>query len=519
MTGRTIGKYHIVGQLGRGATGIVYKAIDRTLDREVAIKVLNPDLANPDIVRRFRAEATTLARLNHPDVATIYELLPSGDDLLMVMELVRGETLDRLLERIGPLAPELAGCIVDRILSALEHAHRAGIIHRDMKPANVMITTAGGVKIMDFGIARVRGAEHLTVDGLMIGTPAYMAPEQGLGEDVDERTDLYSVGVILYRLLTGALAFKADSPVAMLQRKVLDTPAPLSAHREALPDWCEPIVQRALARSPADRFQTAEEFREALRRSAGLERGIDLAKVVTVRESDMEAPEPGSVNTFAVSRTETMLPVASTPAGVIAGLSAPPETRWPPALAGLARHWSKLAGMIPFRATLVGPMGRLTAGVLVAAAVLAYVTVGRPATELITAAMSPPVTFETKVLVGSGRTQRQPDAQLLLADGKITVIADGDTEHPLYSVAYRSVISLNYSRGSDPVWNSPEGPAVVARVRGGVLGGLGIYPERHWVSLRTDDDRFIVLRVSDAVVGAVLSALEERTGRTAERLR
>jgi serine/threonine-protein kinase len=205
MIGQTIGKYRVTGQLGRGATGIVYRAVDATLDREVAIKVLNPDLASPDIIKRFRVEATTLARLNHPDIATIYELLPSGDDLLMVMELVRGQTLDRLLERHGPMSPELAAPIIDRILSALEHAHRAGIVHRDMKPANVMVTIAGGVKIMDFGIARVRGAEHMTIDGLMMGTPAYMAPEQGLGEEVDERTDIYSVGVVFYRLLSGSV--------------------------------------------------------------------------------------------------------------------------------------------------------------------------------------------------------------------------------------------------------------------------------------------------------------------------
>ena len=180
MIGTTVGKYRIVALLGRGATGIVYRALDDTLDREVAIKVLNPLYADGDILKRFRSEATTLARLSHPEIATIHELLRTDTNLLMVMELVRGETLEGLAKRKGALSPDLAGHILDGILSALEHAHDAGIVHRDLKPANVMITALGGIKIMDFGIARVRGAEHMTLDGCAVGTPAYMAPEQVL---------------------------------------------------------------------------------------------------------------------------------------------------------------------------------------------------------------------------------------------------------------------------------------------------------------------------------------------------
>ena len=155
MIGRTIGKYRIVGQLGRGGAGIVYKAVDETLDRDVAVKTLNPDLGDTEVMRRFRAEATILARLNHPQIATIFELFRSETDLLMVMEFVRGETLDKLSERVGPIAPDRAAYLIDLILSALEHAHRAGVVHRDVKPANVMVTDEGGIKIMDFGIARV----------------------------------------------------------------------------------------------------------------------------------------------------------------------------------------------------------------------------------------------------------------------------------------------------------------------------------------------------------------------------
>ena len=160
MIGRTIGKYRIVGQLGRGGAGIVYKAVDETLNRDVAVKTLNPNLANTEVMSRFRAEATILAKLNHPQIATIFELFRSENDLLMVMEFVRGETLDKLSERLGPIAPDRAAYLIHPILSALEHAHREGVVHRDVKPANVMMTNEGTIGIMDFGIARVLNAEH-----------------------------------------------------------------------------------------------------------------------------------------------------------------------------------------------------------------------------------------------------------------------------------------------------------------------------------------------------------------------
>ena len=201
MIGQTVGKYRIVGQLGRGGMGTVYRAVDQTLDREVAIKVLNPELADTKIIKRFQAEATTLAKLNHPEIATIYELLRLETQLLIVMELVRGETLEKVSVRLGKIEPDRAAYLIDKVLSALEHAHRAGIVHCDIKPANVMVTEHGGVKIMDFGTARVRGAENGTLDGYMMGTPAYMSPEQVLGQELDGRADLYAVGVVFYRLL------------------------------------------------------------------------------------------------------------------------------------------------------------------------------------------------------------------------------------------------------------------------------------------------------------------------------
>ena len=264
MIGTTVGKYQILERLGRGGMGIVYKGLDETLHREVAVKVLNPDITDSELLKRFRSEAISLARLNHPGIATIYELHQHGDELLMIMEFVRGETLQTLSERVGPLEPPQAAHICIQILNALAHAHRAGIIHRDLKPANVMVTDTGIVKIMDFGIARMLGGEQLTHAGSMMGTPAYMAPEQVLGGEIDGRADLYAVGVLLYRLLSRELPFKADTAIAMAQKQVADAPTPIRSFRPNLPPWCESLIIKALSKAPADRFQTAEEFRAAI---------------------------------------------------------------------------------------------------------------------------------------------------------------------------------------------------------------------------------------------------------------
>ena len=281
MIGRTVGKYRIVGQIGRGGTGIVYKAVDESLGREVAVKMLYPDLAGTEIMARFCTEATTLARLNHPQITTILELFHSDAELVMVMELLRGETLENVCERVGPIAPEHAAYVADLILSALEHAHRAGVVHRDIKPANVVVTEVGSLKVTDFGIAHVRGVKQ-TLVGWLLGTPAYMAPEQALTQPIDGRADLYSVGILLYRMLTGTVPFTADSALSVLQQQIRDEPTPLANHRSDLPPWCGPVVERALMKAREDRFQSAEEFREALARSAGPLVSTDLAKAFAV---------------------------------------------------------------------------------------------------------------------------------------------------------------------------------------------------------------------------------------------
>jgi serine/threonine-protein kinase len=322
MIGTTVGKYRITDRLGRGGMGIVYKALDESLYREVAIKVLNPDITDTELMKRFRVEAMSLARLNHPGIATIYELHQHGDDLLMVMEYVRGETLQSLSERLGPLDPPQAAHICTQILDALAHAHRSGIVHRDLKPANVMVGDTGSVKIMDFGIARMLGGESFTNAGYMMGTPAYMAPEQVLGQDIDGRADLYSVGVLFYRLLTRELPFQADTAIAMAQKQVAEAPTPLGTFRPNLPAWCESVISKALQKAPSDRYQTAEAFRSAIMNAVTPATLGDLPTMLTptpaaLKTSDLTMPLIGAPQTASTrSPAETMVrtPVAITPA-------------------------------------------------------------------------------------------------------------------------------------------------------------------------------------------------------------
>ena len=243
-----------------GGIGHRLQSVDRRC-REVAIKCLNADLTDSEVLKRFRSEAVALARLNHPNIATIFELTEHDGQLLMVMEFVRGETFDKVSSRLGPMPVDRAVSLCTQVLDALAHAHREGIVHRDLKPANLMLAHSGLAKVMDFGLARMAGTEHLTNDGYMVGTPAYMSPEQVLAHEIDGRADLYAMGVVLFRMLTGQLPFKADSGIAMAQKQMYDQPTPVRQLRTELPSTAEDIITRALAKKPEDRFQTADEFK------------------------------------------------------------------------------------------------------------------------------------------------------------------------------------------------------------------------------------------------------------------
>ena len=265
MIGQTIGNYKIIETLGEGGVGMVYKGVDTMLDREVAIKVLRPELASQiSIVERFRSEAVTLAKLNHPNIATLYSLLRQGRDLFMVLEFLRGETLDRMLYRRGSISTEEAIPIFCQALDGINHAHELGIVHRDIKPGNMILTDAGVLKVLDFGIARLLGSSRKTRGGNVIGTLEYMSPEQVRGLETDARSDIYGLGIMLYEVLTGRLPFESENDYDLMRMQTEDPPRPPRQLNSDIPEAIETAILRAVAKDPIERFQTAGEFLETL---------------------------------------------------------------------------------------------------------------------------------------------------------------------------------------------------------------------------------------------------------------
>ena len=269
------GRYELDGVVGRGGMAEVYRARDIRLDRIVAIKTLRTDLARDQIFQaRFRREAQSAASLNHPSIVAVYD---TGEDMAtgipvpyIVMEYVDGRTVRDLLQEGHRLLPERSLEIIDGVLRALDYSHQAGIVHRDIKPGNVMVTRNGDIKVMDFGIARAMSDAQATMTqtAQVIGTAQYLSPEQARGERVDSRSDLYSTGCLLYELLTGRPPFTGDSPVAIAYQHVRENPVPPSRVDPDVPAWADAIVLKAMAKSPADRYQTAADMRADLQRAA-----------------------------------------------------------------------------------------------------------------------------------------------------------------------------------------------------------------------------------------------------------
>jgi beta-lactam-binding protein with PASTA domain/tRNA A-37 threonylcarbamoyl transferase component Bud32 len=268
------GRYELDGIVGRGGMAEVFRARDIRLDRVVAVKTLREDLARDATFQaRFRREAQSAASLNHPSIVAVYD---TGEDAsgpshvpYIVMEYVDGRTLRDLLRDDRRLLPERALEITDGVLRALDYSHRSGIIHRDIKPGNVMLTRTGEVKVMDFGIARaVSDAQAtMTQTAQVIGTAQYLSPEQARGERVDARSDLYSAGCLLYELLTGRPPFLGDSPVAIAYQHVRENPVPPSQLDPEIPPWADSIVLRAMAKDPAQRYQSAADMRTDIQRA------------------------------------------------------------------------------------------------------------------------------------------------------------------------------------------------------------------------------------------------------------
>ena len=298
-------RYELDGVVGRGGMAEVYRARDLRLDRTVAIKTLRTDLARDQTFQaRFRREAQSAASLNNPSIVAVYD---TGEDLdrssgapvpFIVMEYVDGRTVRDLLIEGHRLLPERTLEITSGVLRALEYSHQAGIVHRDIKPGNVMVTRNGDIKVMDFGIARAMSDTQATMTqtAQVIGTAQYLSPEQARGERVDARSDLYSTGCLMYELLTGRPPFTGDSPVAIAYQHVRENPIPPSRLDPSLPPWADSIVLKAMAKSPNDRYQSAAEMQADIQRAAS---GMQVAAAMQ---------PPTRVDYYEAQRTHQMGP-------------------------------------------------------------------------------------------------------------------------------------------------------------------------------------------------------------------
>jgi serine/threonine-protein kinase len=261
------GRYELLDRIGSGASAITWRARDQRLERIVAIKVLRPTYAlDPTFAQRFDREARTAASISHGNVVDIYDVGKDGDVLYLVMQYVQGRDLKELIQEEGPLVPERARAIALQVLAGLQAIHRAGIIHRDIKPQNVLIGEDDVARVTDFGVAQVALDSNLTTAGTTVGTAAYMAPEQAKAENLSEATDLYAVGVMLYEMLTATLPFSGATPMALMLAHIQQQPVPPSYVDPELriPASFDGVVMQAMAKVPQDRFRTAQAMSRAL---------------------------------------------------------------------------------------------------------------------------------------------------------------------------------------------------------------------------------------------------------------
>ena len=265
LTGETISHYHVLEKLGQGGMGVVYKAEDTKLDRHVALKFLPAHLlGDEDVRKRFEREAKAAAALHHPNICPVYEIDESDGKSFIVMAFIEGESLDKKIAR-GPVKLDQASDIGQQVANGLAAAHKRGVVHRDVKPENIIVDDSGHVTIMDFGLAQLTEASRLTRTDETVGTVAYMSPEQTDGSGTDHRADVWSLGVLLYEMVTGQQPFKGDYDKAVMYSILNEEPEPITALRTGVPVELEVFVGKCLAKQSDQRYQTADELAVDLR--------------------------------------------------------------------------------------------------------------------------------------------------------------------------------------------------------------------------------------------------------------
>ncbi len=348
--GETVGEYRIIDVIGAGGMGTVYKVQHLISDRFEAMKVVLPELIDsPELADRFIREIKVQARLNHPNIASLHNALRLDNRFLMVMEYIDGTTLHARL-REGSIDPAVSIDITLQVLSALAYAHAQGVIHRDIKPANIMFTSGGTAKLMDFGIARSLADQHLTRAGAAVGSVYYMSPEQVQATEVDARSDLYSVGIMLYEMVTGTRPITGESSWAVMNAHLHHVPRPPIVVNPNLLPALSLAILKAIEKNPAGRYQSASEFSDAL-------------KTARTRLSLSHASSPAGVRQFDLHATElASQPAAAHPA--ITMLQTPPPASTPPAREGSASRTGRfdrdgLERLTRELAAYVGPMAKL----------------------------------------------------------------------------------------------------------------------------------------------------------------
>ncbi len=512
LAGQQIGQYRIVACLGYGGMGVVYHAVDELLERDVALKIL--DAADEDPQKRFRFEAVALARLSHPGIASAHELFQHEDRWVLVMEFVRGRTLEQILDQAGPMSPQQAADICMQALRALGHAHARGVVHRDLKPSNLMLDEQGDVKVTDFGIARLAGAVHLTNAGSTMGTPANMAPEQVKGGSIDARVDLYAMGIVFYRLVTGQLPFKGETAFAMAQSQVNDPPTPIELARADLPLWVQDIVTRALAKDPDARFQSAQEFHDAYARGLGGRPAIARLNLhdVTERMPVVVAAARGDAS----PRRRQTGPwiVAAVAALVLSALGA--SIWWQPPVQLSADTGAPPAASPPVSTSpdkvsdrVVPPPPPVSGAANARVPANAAATPGAaksPDNKPPAAKPTAPLAVFQKVKLFAVENGQMKERDVLLtfsADALTAVPPSGGV--PIAAFPYAGISNVAYARAKNPQWD-PRFAAPVGKID---VSGL-LDRARHWLVVQTPAN-YAILRLDGDDWSQVLQTLQART--------